>query len=200
MPANKNENARLSQSAEAGPPAGKPWRRTLAVVMALGLLFCFLEWVYSNLWFVKYIDRARNSASQSMLQQLALAQTAHMIEFGRYADDWNTLADFGFHLDTLVRVKMVVLDIGLGESKIQAFLARANHVSGQDVYEYNSFSGSGVTVRPEVKPLDDEYAFHRPGSASSNNLRSAVDGPPITLIWARVPLPANKARNDLVNR
>ena len=105
----------------------------------------------------RYIERARNSAAQSLLQQLALAEAATIIEAetgGVPGGDFAFLAtsadipavkrlsDFGFRPDP--QVGFAVLPLKSGASGFVAFAAHRGTHSSMYIYDDVSFTG----VRP----------------------------------------------------
>ena len=174
------------------------WRKFvkgLAVVGAVLLALWFLSWLTTPR-LQKYIKKARESAAQSLLQQLAVAQVAHQAATGLYATDWDSLYEYGFRLDPTVRVLVVVIDVGRGEYRSQSFLAKANHAAkGSKVFIYNNITGAGVSPLPKVKPLGEEYAptaVEEDGPANGQPPRLA--GPPFLIIRLPWLVPGEASR------
>lgn len=165
--------------------SGKSRGRRVFLGLALACLAMatMLFWpLYNN-----FIKRSRNTASQSLLQQLALAQLAYNLEQQDanrcetpYASDWDSLTEFGFRLNPSVRVKLLVIDLSIYDQTIHGFVANAQHFSDKKVYQYDAVSGGGVKELAGAKALGDEYAV--------NDEENRLEGPPIILILLRVPL------------
>lgn len=105
----------------------------------------------------RYIERARNSAAQSLLQQLAVAEAASLVEaevdsvllnsfifFSTTADvaEVKRLVDFGFRPDP--QIGFAVVPLKSGASGFVAFAAHRGTNSLMYVYDDVSFTG----VRP----------------------------------------------------
>lgn len=73
-----------------------------------------------------------------------------------YTIDLNALIDNGYQRNPAIVVFLAVVDIDLGSEKIQGFLARANRVDGQRVYEYSSFDESSFKLMRGAKPMPGE--------------------------------------------
>ena len=174
---------------EQGKPEKSFWRKLikgLAVAGAVLPALWFLSWLATPR-LQKYVKKSRESAAQSLLQQLALGQMAHQADTERYATDWNSLYEYGFRLDPNVRVLVVVIDLNWGTGQLQGFMARANHAADKSpVYVYDNISGAGVRAVPELKRLGAEYAptvVEEDGPANGQPPRLA--GPPFLII--RIP-------------
>ena len=98
----------------------------------------------------RYIERSRNAASQSLLQQLALAEvaidTAPEIDEGYVsstnAADIQLLGSFGFRPDP--NVAFFVSTTNTGEP---GFVAYATHIAnGSQIYVYDNIGATGVVA------------------------------------------------------
>ena len=102
----------------------------------------------------RYIERSRNAASQSLLQQIALAEvaldTAPEIEEGYQPSDTaglSLLASFGFRPDTNVAFAIVADGKTYGDA---GFVAFAGHIAqNSPVYVYDNVNASGVVTADE---------------------------------------------------
>lgn len=186
------EEAKLADQGVGQPknPKRRPWYfKVLAIAGALviALLGCVLlaYWGLAR----EMIVRSRNNAAQSSLNQLAVSQVTCEIKTGRYCSDWESL-DFDFRPDPNVRLELVLIDLELYGHSVKSFIARANHAQGKTVFLYNLHNDAGVEKLLKAKPLGDEFGFYYEkveGSYSGRGPR-LLHGPPIVLIWARVPL------------
>ena len=111
----------------------------------------------------RYIERSRNSAAQSMLQQVALAEMAVQTESTaagaavryRYTDatggftntdEIEDLTEFGFRPDPNVAIQ-IVPPAAVGGVTPAGFVAFAVHNSaGSTMYVYDTIAGSGVMI------------------------------------------------------
>ena len=99
----------------------------------------------------RYIERSRNSATQSLLQQIALAEvaldTAPELAVGYVSSDSagiSHLATFGFRPDNNVAFS---IKLPAGEP---GFVAIASHIAnGSVIYVYDNINASGVVPASE---------------------------------------------------
>jgi prepilin-type N-terminal cleavage/methylation domain-containing protein len=102
----------------------------------------------------RYIERSRNSASQSLLQQVALAETAldtaPELEDGYQPSDedgLSLLATFGFRPDTNVAFAIITDPDNYGDA---GFVAFAGHIAASSpIYVYDNVNMSGVVTAKE---------------------------------------------------
>jgi prepilin-type N-terminal cleavage/methylation domain-containing protein len=109
----------------------------------------------------RYIERSRNSASQSLLQQLALAETAYNVDNADYILVGATggdaavqeLGKYGFRPDP--QVAFVVEAATAGSNASPGYVAFAIHVAaGSTLYAYDNIASAGV----EAVIVGKEYA------------------------------------------
>gem|GEM_PF-2260550 len=103
----------------------------------------------------RYIERSRNSASQSMLQQIALAQVA--LDTApenpeQYQDSdlpgISLLAGFGFRPDQNVAIDIQATNLNNG-----GFIAFAGHIAnGSQIFVYDNQNASGVVAWDGITP------------------------------------------------
>jgi len=136
---------------------------TIIEIMIVTVIIAILAMIAVAI-FQRYLERARNSAAQSLLQQLAMAEAASLVEaeadglpggnftFLSTITDTSAvkhLSDFGFRPDP--QVGFVVLPLKSGASGFVAFAAHRVAHSSMYIYDDVSFTG----VRP-----------YKPGSVS----------------------------------
>lgn len=117
----------------------------------------------------RYIERSRNSASQNLLQQLALAQIGRNVDDNRGTDDTggnyittdddgldgiSWLMAYGFRPDP--NVAMVIIEPDNQYSLSNGFVACAVHqAAGSYVFIYDNLMGGGVSMLDTDKTYAD---------------------------------------------
>ncbi|MDR1922677.1 MAG: prepilin-type N-terminal cleavage/methylation domain-containing protein [Candidatus Adiutrix sp.] len=105
--------------------------------------------------FRSYLDRAKDVAAGSSLQQVAVSQELHaQANNGSYTSDWTELGQCGFQPDPNVRYSPITIYTAFVNGGPQAaFSLMANHRSGRRVFQYDSALGRGVEMLPDTEPL-----------------------------------------------
>ena len=108
----------------------------------------------------KYIERARNNAAQSTLQQLATAQIARSTTgddfvFEDSVDNLDLLVDSGFRPDSNVGIQIAEVTVTdtQGNTTDTFIMFAAHRAAGSTVYVYDNAGASGVVAWADASSI-----------------------------------------------